>query len=181
MTIIQVETLVHPHVIAQMIQFAHHTPTGCFVEVGVYKGGTALSLLQKAKEQSRELFAYDTFEGLPYKGELDDLEVGRFSDTSYDTVNALLDGATVVKGIFPGSAVTMPGVAFAHIDCDQYQAVKESIEYLKPMMVDNSVMWFDDALVLDGATKAVMESFPMDKIYLAECGKLFTVISKEVT
>jgi len=51
-------------------------PPGCFVEVGVYRGGTALHLHEIADRQLRQLHLFDTFSGMPYQGSDDKHAVG---------------------------------------------------------------------------------------------------------
>lgn len=166
-------SLVAAGVIAEMCRLAGDCPAGCFVEVGVYQGGTAWHLLNLAKQQGRELFAYDTFDGIPYSGEFDSHRVGDFSDTSYEQVLSVLPGANVVKGLFPESAVPMPPVAFAHLDCDQYQSIREACLFLQPKMVQGGVIWFDDYGCLDGATRAVEEMYGGSINKSASGGKVF--------
>lgn len=155
------QSLVGPHVIDAMLELAHKVPDGCFVEVGVYKGSTAWYLAKLAQEQGREIFLFDTFTGIPYKGPHDPVTVGTFSETSFEEVQKAIPYAEIVKGIFPASAenIVLPSVAFAHLDCDQYQSVKESAQALAPLMVEGGVMWFDDYNCLEGATLAVDELF----------------------
>jgi hypothetical protein len=153
------ESLVDPVNIANMISTASHCPAGAFVEVGVYKGGTAWHLDQLAQEQGRECFLYDTFEGIPYSDPVDHHKVGDFSDTSYERVRDLLPRSKVIKGIFPASAVRMDKVAFVHLDCDQYQSIIDSCRYLEALMVPGGVMWFDDSPILAGAEIAVRELY----------------------
>jgi len=166
----EVETLIALDVLDAMIVEARRTPPGCFVEVGVYKGGSAFCLAKLAAAQQRPVFLYDTFTGIPYKDEGDLHDVGEFADTSLRDLRATIPWATIVQGIFPGSAVAMPPVAFAHIDCDQYRAVRDAALYLSPRMVQGGVMWFDDYGCLPGATRAVIEVFP-DRIERAYGGK----------
>lgn len=153
-------TLISENVLLALSMCAAAAPEGCFVEVGVYQGGSARYLATVAEHQGRELYLYDTFEGMPYQGEYDKHPIGDFSDTSEEEVRKAIPSATIVKGIFPDSAVEMPPIAFAHIDCDQYQAVKDSVLYLAPRMVDGGIIWFDDYDVLVGANMAVNELFP---------------------
>jgi hypothetical protein len=134
--------------------------------------------LSVAKQQGREMFAYDTFTGIPYKGEHDSHNVGDFSDTSFEEVSRGLEGATVVQGIFPDSAVKMPPVAFVHLDCDQYQSIKDSLGYLLPRMVEGGIIWFDDYGCLEGANKAVREVFSPECLYGSKTGKVFVRIDK---
>lgn len=147
--------------IFDLVNVALKTPEGCFVEVGVYKGGSAYYLSEAAQSQNRQIFLYDTFTGIPYSDSQngDHHLVGDFSDTTYEEVVQAIPYASVIKGIFPESAVLMPNVAFAHLDCDQYRSYVDSITYLVPFMVKGGIMWFDDYSFLDGATKAIDEIF----------------------
>lgn len=159
----------------EMLTRAEATPPGCFVEVGVYKGGSAWRLQELAQRQCRALFLYDTFTGIPHQAFCDSHHIGDFADADYDQVVSTFPYARVVKGIFPGSAVGMPGIAFAHIDCDQYQSVLESALYLQPRMVADGVMWFDDSPCLAGARLAVHELYA-DRVQLSsDHGKHYVV------
>ena len=160
---------VSPNIINALVKKAKSVPKGCFVEVGVYKGGTASRLTEIAEQEKRKIFLYDTFEGIPYKDELDSHPVGDFGDSDYETVKNNLTYAKVVKGIFPDSAVKMPKIAFVHIDVDQYKSYKDCIEYLSPMMVKGGVMWFDD-YTLVGARTAILEKFRAEQLVPAPCG-----------
>lgn len=168
------ESLVGPHIIDEMVKTACKTPQGCFVEVGVYKGGTAWHLAKCAVEQNREIFLFDTFTGIPYQSELDSVTVGTFNETSLEQVQKAIPYAKIVQGIFPQSAKTIdiPSVAFVHLDCDQYQSVKEAALFLSPKMVKGGIMWFDDYGCLQGANKAVDELFA-DRIERSSVGKSF--------
>ena len=159
----------------EMLTRAEASPPGCFVEVGVYKGGSAWRLQELAQRQHRALFLYDTFEGIPHKAYCDSHSIGDFADADYVEVARMFPLAVVVKGIFPGSAVHMPSVAFAHIDCDQYQSVLESALYLQPRMVSEGVMWFDDSPLLAGARQAVHELYANRVQLSSDHGKHYVV------
>lgn len=159
----------------EMIARAEATPPGCFVEVGVYKGGSAWRLWQVTQAQGRMLYLYDTFEGIPHQAPIDSHSVGDFKDVEYREVYDLFAGAVVVRGIFPASAIDMPPIAFAHLDCDQYQSVLESAIYLQSRMVSGGVMWFDDSPCLAGAHRAVREIFA-NRVHLSsDHGKHYVV------
>jgi len=162
-------------VIDEMIKRAKLSPPGSFVEVGVYKGGTAWHLCKLAEEQNRKIYLYDTFEGIPYKDKIDSHKVGDFKDTSYDKIVEALPYANVVKGIFPDSAIEMEDISFAHLDCDQYKSIIDSVNYLRPKMVKGGIMWFDDYGALQGATQAVHELFSKEQIKKHSSGKAFVV------
>jgi len=141
-------------------RLASSCPKGDFVEVGVYRGGSAERLYEIAQRQKRKLHLFDTFEGMPTQGPLDELEVGSFSDTSLPELRKYLPNALFYKGIFPNTMPRWLGpLAFVHVDCDQYDGVKASIERLFPLLVHGGIMLFDDWRVLTGASVAIYEIF----------------------
>lgn len=165
-------SVVPDNAIANLVEYAKRAPEGgCFVEVGVYRGGTAWNLSRIAERRGVPIFLYDTFTGIPYKDAIDHHSPGDFNDTSRYAVASAIPYATVVEGLFPDSIVPMPGVAFAHIDVDQYRAIIETVNALGPMMIPGGVMVFDDFGCLDGATRAVLELFSPDRIKTTEAGK----------
>lgn len=155
-------SLIHKSNIMEMCDIAREAPPGVFVEVGVYQGGSAYYLNQVAVEQGRSLYLFDTFEGIPeFTKGIDSHVVGDFADTNMDEVQALIPKAIIIKGVFPDSLPTdIPSVAFAHIDCDNYQSIRACIQQLGPHMVENGIMYFDDYNALKSATKAVDELLP---------------------
>src|SRR5690349_978191 len=153
-------SLVSPENIEWLCKLAKSSPeSGCFVEVGVYKGGAAWHLAKVAQEQGRSIFLYDTFTGIPFKDEIDGHNVGDFSDTDVQAVRAAVPYATVVQGLFPEEIRLMPPVAFAHIDVDQYRSTRDAVLALKPLMLPGGIMVFDDYGCLNSATVAIDEIF----------------------
>jgi O-methyltransferase len=172
-------TLVGNDVLEGIAETAKRSLPGCFIEVGVYQGGTGWLLAQIAEMQGREIYLYDTFTGIPYtdheKGDIHN--VGDFGDTNVEVVRAAIPYAHVIQGIFPQSAVEMGPIAFVHLDCDQYQSYKDSFEYLLPKCQSGTILWFDDFGCLTGADKAVLETFPVEKlIRYTNCNKTFVRI-----
>jgi hypothetical protein len=156
----------------QMVAVASATPPGCFVEVGVYQGGSAQRLAELAEEQQRQIYLYDTFTGIPNRDDAHDQhKVGDFSETSFEQVKSAIPYAHVIAGIFPQSAVHMGPIAFAHVDCDQYRAVKETAQYLDSLMVPGGVIWFDDYPILAGAKQAVEELYAGRLTNIIGCDK----------
>jgi hypothetical protein len=150
-------SLVDPEVARAMCKLAQECPPGCFVEVGVYHGGTAWFLSNAAEQQRRDCYLYDTFTGIPYRDEGDSHRVGDFSDTTFKEVQDQVPYATCIAGVFPASAVNMGLVAFAHLDCDQYRSYRDALWYLDPLMVKGGAIWCDDVDCLESATRAVEE------------------------
>lgn len=144
---------------------AESTPPGCFVEVGVYRGGSAAVLVEIAKLRGRAVYLYDTFAGMPCADpELDQHQLGEFADCDLATIRAALPDAHFQVGIFPGTLVDMPPIAFVHADADQYQSTRDICLALGPRMVKGGLMLFDDYRGLKGCIKAVDECFPRREV-----------------
>ena len=170
-------SLINGGILGELCEKAAGVPAGCFVEVGVYKGGSARRLMDVANEQGRVLWLFDTFTGIPERTlGVDTHNVGDFADTRLEDVMAWIPEAQFVVGdareTLP-ETITGP-VAFAHLDCDQYATYKAVIAELLPRMVPGGVIWFDDYEALEGASKAVNEM--VDGLRFANCGKAFKVI-----
>lgn len=174
-------SLIPENVRVALEQTARATPAGAFVEVGVYQGGSAQHLLRAARDQGRELWLFDTFTGIPFKGPHDYHAVGDFSDVDMPALGRALRGAHFVKGVFPGTftpelAREIGPLAFVHADCDQYDSVRACVEHLVPRLVKNGVIWFDDVACLASADKAIVDTLGMDQLQKRE-GKFFYVAS----
>jgi hypothetical protein len=126
-----IHTLVSPQNVSFLIEQATKTPPGIFVEIGVYRGGTAFYLNQLAKKRGNELWLFDTFEGMPESTPgIDSHLIGDFADCSLEAVKELIPEAKIFKGFFPDTLPLpdkIPPIAFAHIDCDQYESIKNCI------------------------------------------------------
>lgn len=154
------DSLLHPDALETMLVLAVSTPDGAFVEVGVYKGGSAWYLANLARSQCRTLHLFDTFTGIPEKAPIDRHEIGDFGDTSLEAVSAAIPDAIYHVGVFPPqNGPPLPEqIAFVHVDCDQYAVIKRAVAELWPRLVDGGVMLFDDYGVLAGATAAVRDA-----------------------
>jgi O-methyltransferase len=148
---------------AVLCSLLHKSPPGDAIEVGVYRGGSAYYLAQVCREQGRRLHLFDTFFGMPWEGPSDKYRTGDLADCSAEAVQALIPDAFVYAGVFPGTFPdNLQNIAFAHIDCDQYQSVKLCIEAVWPRMVPGGIMYFDDYYWIRGATEAVEQAFSRD-------------------
>jgi hypothetical protein len=161
-------SLIGERLLGFMAALAWSRPKGAFAEVGVYQGGSAKVLYEIAKHQERNLFLYDTFSGMPFKGEHDQHEAGAFADCSVDEIKAAMPDAVVVQGVFPKSIVPMPKMAFVHADADQYESTKDVCLLFGPMMVPGGMILFDDYRGVGSCIKAVDECFPNREI-LPDC------------
>ena len=138
-------SLIHDGAVSETAGIAKGAPEGCFVEVGVYKGGMAYALAEVAREQGRELHLFDTFTGIPFQDPGDNHKAGDFGDVVLADVQAAIPDAHFHVGVFPGTMPKdMPPVAFVHCDVDQHESVRAVINEFWPRLVVGGVMAFDD-------------------------------------
>ena len=157
-----------------MLRRAEASPPGCLVEVGVYRGGSAILLYDIALHQGRTLHLFDTFAGMPFADEGDTHPVGDFGGVDLMALRKAMPEAMFHVGTFPN---TMPDdlkdIAFAHVDCDQYRSTLACIDRLWPLMVVNGVMWFDDFATVPAARRAVLERFSEEDLSPGLDGRVF--------
>jgi O-methyltransferase len=141
--------------------------SGCFLEVGVWRGGTGALIGRVASSSGRRTYLADTFCGVVKAGDRDPRYVGgEHADTSIQTVEYLLatlgvKNAELLSGIFPddtGNSVTEK-IAFLHCDVDVYQSARDVFEFCRPRMGVGSIVVFDDYgfFGCDGITRYVAE------------------------
>ena len=122
---------------------------GACVEVGVYKGGVAeLIALNKGE---RDLYLFDTFEGIPFSNEKDNYyKQGYLDETSLEEVVERLKKYPKVhihKGIFPddtGHFIDNLKFSFVHLDVDVYRSYKDCLSFFYPRMLKGGVIICDD-------------------------------------
>jgi hypothetical protein len=88
----------------------------------------------------------------------------RFRDTSFELVKSRWSNKSRnvrwVRGYFPNSAgdIEISNVSFAHVDLDLYESTVNTLEYLRPRLIEQSIVVFDDYLRgVDGVIKATRE------------------------
>ena len=171
------ESLIAPEVRTEMLVAASQTPLqGCFVEVGVYRGGSAISLYRLAQMQRRGIYLFDTFTGTPHATPEDKHKAGEFADgIDLAAMLCAMPEANFCIGVFPDTLpLDMPPIAFAHIDCDQYASIGACITWLWPLVVHGGVMWFDDYGHIDNARRAVLDHFAeSDLIAIRSGGQVY--------
>jgi hypothetical protein len=135
---------------------------GPIAEFGVNNGGN----IWRLAESGREIWAFDTFEGLPAEDYLEEDKQnppGCFHSVP-GTVEFLesIPNVVVRKGRFVNTLPTIPaGLKFSVIslDCDYYLSYKQVLEYLESHghIGPGTVIVMDDYDHLPGAKRAVDE------------------------
>lgn len=153
-------SLIGGYKLTDMLDYASRAPTGCFVELGVYRGGSANLLYELCERQNRGLHLFDTFSGMPYQGVDDHHKTGDFADCYLDEIKKALPKAHFHVGIFPETLpVDLKDIAFIHFDMDQYQAAKDVKAHLWERMVPGGILFIDDFEHLPPVGRAFREDF----------------------
>lgn len=168
---------------------------GDFVECGVWRGGStmaAIDTLLKAGDKSREIYLYDTYEGMSAPTEHDKVITGTPADellnssdredaTSVWCYSALEEVQKNVGNLnYPAGKVhyvkgkvedtipqTIPQkIALLRLDTDWYESTAHELEHLYPLLVPGGVIIIDDYGHWEGARKAVDEYIAAEKLPL---------------
>ena len=145
--------------------------SGDFVEMGCYKGDTSLLLAEIVKDSEKRLWIYDSFEGLPEKKEVDKSVMGvlfrggELAVTKREVKQRFLRAnlpVPVIKKAWFSELVEndLPEqIAFAFLDGDFYESIKDSIKLVAPKMSDGGVIVVHDYTnpALPGVKRAVDE------------------------
>lgn len=170
---------------------------GDFVECGVWKGGSCMIMamtLELFGDIDRNIYLYDTFEGMPKPTEEDVIswngrsvlekweedksgEKNNFGSwaVGLEEVKANVSNSKYPENNFifvPGDVAqtlkeVMPNnIALLRLDTDWYASTVVELEVLYPLLVEKGVLIIDDYGHFDGARKAVDEYFENRTILL---------------
>jgi O-methyltransferase len=147
-------------------------PLCSFIEIGVWRGGTAGIIAKKLLLSGAEnkFYIADTFSGVVKASEEDKYySGGEHKDTSEEIVKKLLDekieykNYTILKGIFPNETANLISIderfGFCHIDVDVYESAKDIVDWIWDKIIIGGVIIFDDFgfHTCNGITKYVEE------------------------
>ena len=163
---------------------------GAIVECGVWRGGSMMAISRALLElgaADRELWLYDTFEGMTEPGEHDRTADGRAADTWISNERSTPTGATT--GVFGASQAEVGAnlartgyppsllrfvqgpveetllvdrpqqLALVRLDTDFYESTRAELEALYPLLAPGGVLILDDYGYWLGARRAVDEYF----------------------
>jgi len=168
---------------------------GAMVECGVWKGGSTMVIaktLLKLKCVEREIYLYDTFEGMPAPTSADisytdipaqqEFVEKKYDENSSDWCYASLDEVknNIYNTKYPKDKIhlvkgkvenTIPKylpnqIALLRLDTDWYESTKHELENLFPRLVTGGVIIIDDYGYWKGAKKAVDEYIEKNQISL---------------
>ena len=140
--------------------------SGDYIEIGVYKGGSA-ALIAK-KNSKNKFFLCDTFQGVVGASEKDNKYLGgEHSDVTENDLESFflslkITNYEIIKGIFPESAknkIEENKFKYCHIDVDTYLSAKNSFEFIWNKLEIGGIVIFDDYgfIGTEGVTEFVNE------------------------
>jgi O-methyltransferase len=158
---------------------------GAFVECGVWKGGSMMavaSTLKRLGQTGRDLYLFDTFEGMTAPTEVDRSLHGQTAaqmmaatQPNAENIWALAPLDEVRKNMagtgYPADRIhykqgkvedTLPGeapdqIALLRLDTDWYESTRHEMEHLFPRLVPGGVLIVDDYGHWEGSRRAVDE------------------------
>ena len=156
--------------IAQAIH-ATRALDGDYVEIGVYKGGSAYFALDYMERAGirRQSYFFDTFSGFDYDSAAASVDRTWFNthmDTSHEAVQKLLARFKLPHEVIKSNIITdaLPGaikkIAVCNIDVDMYEAVAAALMKAAPLMAEGGIIIAEDqghTPLLIGAFVAVRE------------------------
>ena len=144
--------------------------TSAFIEIGVWRGGTAAITGKKLKilESNVNFYLADTFKGVAKATENDPFyNGGEHADTDLflvtSLVNKIYSNYTILEGIFPEETKHLiqenEKFGYCHIDVDVYESAKDIVEWIWERMILGGIIIFDDYgfHTCSGITKYVNE------------------------
>ena len=141
-----------------------------FFEFGCHSGRTFATAMNSAyflDIRECQFFAFDSFEGLPETNSQD----GIFKEGTFFTYKEnfkkiikkktnieLLDNQ-IIRGFYSDSLtedlrISLPKVGIIHIDVDLYSSTVEVLDFIKPLLVEGSLLLFDDWYCFPGGSLA---------------------------
>jgi len=189
-------TMTSPERIYSLLEAVRYVETnqipGAIVECGVWKGGSMMAvaeMLSRLGMTTRELYLYDTFEGMSepderdktYSGESASDLLEKDADKEQNLVWAYSTLETVQEGMqstrYPQEKVhyikgkvedtipstVPPQIALLRLDTDWYESTRHELIHLFPRLSRTGVLILDDYGHWAGARKAVDEYFAEHK------------------
>jgi O-methyltransferase len=183
---------------AAVVYLERYAVDGAFVECGVARGGSVMAMalaLQHGGSRSRDIYAFDTFEGQP-KPSGKDADLFRPEWSIEDQWKASQEGQSdpisrfyaplervqqaVESTDYPPSLLhfvkgpvedTVPSdapeqIALLRLDTDWYESTRHELEHLYPRLAVGGVLIVDDYGQYAGARQAVDEYFADRRILL---------------
>jgi O-methyltransferase len=148
-----------------------------YFEFGCHSGRTfssAINAFNCLGMVEAEVYAFDSFEGLPPTSSIIDgifekgsffTDVEKFKNIVRKNTGKSLNNLNIIKGFYSESLnqslqSKLPKAGIVHIDVDLYSSTKEVLSFVYPLLVSGTVILFDDWFCFPpGQNKGEMGAF----------------------
>jgi len=136
---------------------------GEIAEVGVYRGGSARLICEVKGDKN--LYLFDTFEGLPKPHEIydDGFHEGGAKESLENVQQHLVGYRNIYfyKGVFPDTAQVVKDkhFSFVHFDVDLYKSTLDCLKFFYPRVNKGGIIISHDYPSVNGVKKAFDEFF----------------------
>lgn len=136
---------------------------GDYFEFGVYRGRSLLYAyeeISRSRGADRQLFGFDSFQGLPEPSADEGTEKfrrGQYSCSRLDVAKRLLDEQVdlsrvhLIEGFFQETLtsslyreLSVQAAAIVWIDCDLYESTIAVLGFIEPLLQNGTILCFDD-------------------------------------
>lgn len=132
-----------------------------YFEFGCHSGRTFSTVINAAhylKIKNTEFYAFDSFKGLPSTDKKEDgiFKLGAFNTSKKDFISIIknstgleIKSKNMIEGFYESSLTPelqskLPKVGIVHIDVDLYSSTVTVLNFIKPLLMNGSVILFDD-------------------------------------
>jgi O-methyltransferase len=138
------------HIYQSLVSLEGNKIPGDIVELGTYKGGTAVFMAKvlHALGSTRRIYSFDTFEGFPGKrSSLDMFDEKKYGFVDFDAIKSYCSQHNVelIKGDICKTISSLPckQVAFSFYDTDNYSATKAALSHIYDITPEGGIFAFD--------------------------------------
>lgn len=156
---------------------------GCIVECGTWRGGMIAGIAELLKDQNRQYYLFDSFEGLPPADDIDGQEAKDYqinvdapdyldncaAEESYALEAMGKSSAKKYKTIKGWFSDTLPSfvpdqkIAILRLDGDWYQSTMDCFVNLYKHVIPGGIIILDDYYYWEGCTKATHDFLSSQK------------------
>jgi len=155
---------------------------GDIVEVGVYRGRSAATMLETSLVtigHEKHFHLFDTFTGVPDKSFRGSKQSKKPGFVRHEYLRPYAGRFTTHKGIFPeetGSVLNGKGVSFAHIDVDTHEYTLKALDFLYPKMNKGGIFLVHDYSFIQNVRNSVLEFCRANALPCFELGASYGMI-----
>ena len=137
--------------VREAVKITNNLLSGEVWECGAFRGDNILIIKRLIDESNdnRIIRIFDTFTGQPFSGPYDSHPQGSMNGTNFDLVKSKFEGKTnsyIYPGIMPFTFSGLENVKLSvvNIDVDNYDSVKDCLEFVYPRTESGGYIFLDD-------------------------------------